>query len=83
MGDARKAIAFYEQALIIDREIGDRRGEGNDLWNSALALDKLGDRAQAIARAEAALRIREAIEDPRGAKVRARLAEWRKAGPGS
>jgi len=71
-----------EVRLAIAREIGDRRGEGNALWNSALALDKLGDRAQAITRAEAALRIREAIEDPNAAKVRARLAEWRKAGAG-
>jgi hypothetical protein len=53
------------------------------LWNSAMALEKLGDRAEAIARAEAALRIFEAIENPNAAKVRARLAEWRKAGAGS
>jgi tetratricopeptide (TPR) repeat protein len=79
----RKAIEFYEQALVIRREIGDRRGEGNDLWNSALAFYKLSDRAQAIARAEAALRIYEAIEDPNAAKVRAALAEWRKVGAGS
>ena len=77
LGDARKAIEFYEQYLAIAREIGDRRGEGNGLWDSALAFDKLGDRAQAIARAEAALRIFEAIEDPRTAKVRAQLAQWR------
>jgi hypothetical protein len=45
--------------------------------------DVLGDRAQAIARAEAALRIYEAIEDPGAADVRAELAKWRKAGAGS
>ena len=28
LGDVRKAIEFYEQALVIDREIGDRKGEG-------------------------------------------------------
>ena len=28
MGDARRAIGYYEQALVIAREIGDRRGEG-------------------------------------------------------
>jgi hypothetical protein len=65
------------------REMGDRRGEGNDLWNSALALEKFGDRAQTIARAEAALRILEANEDPGAAKVRAGLAEWREAGGGA
>jgi len=75
----RKAIEFHEQALVIVRELGDRRGEGNALWNSALALAQLGDRAQALARAAAALRIYEAIEDPNAAQVRAQLAQWRAA----
>ena len=79
LGDACKALGFYEQRLVIAREIGDRCGEANSLWNSALTLEKLGDRAQAIAPAEAALRIYEAIEDPHAARVRARLADWRKA----
>ena len=83
LGDAPKAIKFYMQQLAITHEIGDRRGEANSLWNSALALQMLGDQAQAIARAEAALRNYEAIEDPHAAKVRAQLAEWRKAGAGS
>ncbi|MBZ5628088.1 MAG: hypothetical protein LAO06_04395 [Acidobacteriia bacterium] len=59
------------------REIGDRRGEGYSHWNMALALDKLGERAPAIARAEAALRIFEEIESPHAAKVRQQLAAWR------
>jgi hypothetical protein len=71
---------LYERALVIAREIGDRYGEGNALWNSALALDELGDRAQASARAEVALRVFEAIEHPGTAKGRAALSEWRKAG---
>jgi hypothetical protein len=45
-----------------------------------LALRKLGDRAQAIAHAEAALEIFEAIESPNAAKVRAALAQWRAQG---
>ena len=56
---------------------GDRRGEGKALWNSAVAYDSLGNRTEAIARAEAALAIREAIEDPNAAQERAKLAEWR------
>ena len=82
LGEARKAIEFYEQQLAICREIGDQRGEGNALWNSALRLWELNDRAEAIARAEAAARIFEAIEDPHAPKVRALLAKWRKAGTG-
>jgi hypothetical protein len=47
------------------------------LWNSACALDGLGNRSEAITRAESALQIYEAIEDPNAAKVRAKLAAWR------
>ena len=77
LGEVRKAIEFYEQPLTIAREIGDRRGEGIALWNMALALEELGDRAQAIACAEASLKIREEIEDPFAPQVRAKLAAWR------
>jgi len=62
---------------VIDREIGDRGGEGTDLWNMSLSLDKLGERAQAITCAEQALTIYEQIEHPGAAKVRAQLTEWR------
>ena len=63
--------------MATDHEIGDRRGEANALWNSALRLEKLGDRA------EAALRILEAIVHPDALMMRAKSAEWRKAGAGS
>ena len=43
----------------------------------SLALDQLGERVQAIQCAEQALIIREQIEDPRAAQVRAQLAAWR------
>lgn len=76
-GDTRKAIEFYNQALAMSREIGDRRGEGYAMWNSALALSQLGERAEAIARAEAGLKILEALEEPHAVKARAALAEWR------
>ena len=33
LGEPRKAIEYYEQALKISRDIGDRRGEGNRLGN--------------------------------------------------
>ncbi len=82
LGETRRAIEFYEQQLKIVREIGDRRGEGNALFNMSLALDELGKRQKAVPLAEAALRIYEQIEDPREAKVRKRLAEWRGEGAG-
>jgi hypothetical protein len=54
----------------------------NSAWsNSSRArprtvLDKLGDRAQAIAQAKAALKIYEQIESPYADQVRKQLAEW-------
>ena len=77
LNETRRAIQFYEQQLAIVREIGHRRGEGNAVWNMSLALYKLGERAQAIQHAEQALTIYEQIEDPRIAKVRAKIAAWR------
>ena len=48
------------------------------LWNMSLASDRLGDRTQAIAHAEAALKIREQIEDPKAEMVRKQLAAWKR-----
>lgn len=77
LGEARKAIEFFEQALVIRREIGDRRGEGNALWKLSQVRDPLGDRDQAIALAEASLKIFQEIKDPNVGKVREQLAKWR------
>jgi len=77
LGETRKAIEYHEQALVIDREIGDRRGENTALWNLALAFDKLGERAKAIEYAEVSLKIHEEIEDPFADTVRKKLEEWK------
>jgi hypothetical protein len=61
-------IFFAGQALMITREISDRRGEGIGLWNTALAHNQLGNLAGTIAHAKEALAIFEAIEDPNAAK---------------
>jgi tetratricopeptide (TPR) repeat protein len=71
-----RAVEYYEQALGIDRETGDRQGEGIALSNASAALDQLGERAQAIVHAQAALKIYIEIEDPNAEMVRRQLAEW-------
>ncbi|MBP5858243.1 hypothetical protein KAJ83_14580, partial [Marivibrio halodurans] len=73
---ARKAIAYYEQQLVITREIGDRRGEGASLFNAAVSLKNLGQDREAIARARAALEILARIEAPSAETVRKWLADW-------
>ena len=43
-----KAIHYYEQALLIDREIGDQRSQLHDLGNMGNAYSSLGDARNAI-----------------------------------
>ena len=66
LGEVRRAIDFYEQALGIAREIGDRRGEGNDLGNLGNRYAALGQVARAIEYYEQALAIAKEIGDRRG-----------------
>jgi tetratricopeptide (TPR) repeat protein len=48
LGDYRQAIDLHTQALAIDRDTGDRRGEGIDLGNLGICHHCLGDYRQAI-----------------------------------
>lgn len=43
LGDVRQAIKFHEQHLAIEREIGNRRGEGNALGNLLGRAVRKGD----------------------------------------
>ena len=43
-----RAIGFYEQHLAIEREIGDRQGEGAALGNLGIAYADLGQVERAI-----------------------------------
>lgn len=72
-GDFSKAKACFESQLVRAREIGDRRGEGNALWNISIILDRLGNSPKAKGFAEEALMIFEGIEDPKVAELRAFL----------
>ena len=58
LGEVEKAIGYYEQALVIAREIGDRRGEGNALGSLGLAYARLGEVEKAIGYYEQAARHR-------------------------
>ena len=70
LGEPRKAIERYEQALKISREIGYRRGEANTHWNMSLAQDSLGKRSDAVGLAKEALAIYEQIESLYAGRVR-------------
>jgi len=66
LGEVRRAIEYYEQALAIFREIGDRRGEGNDLGNLGNAYAALGEVRRAVGYYEQALEIDREVGDRRG-----------------
>ncbi len=76
LGETRIAIECHSQQRQATREIGDRHTEGCALWNTDPAHDKLGNRLQAITRAEAARRIFEATGDAECASVQKQQAEW-------
>jgi tetratricopeptide (TPR) repeat protein len=66
LGEVRRAIGVYEQALAIFREIGDRRGEGGDLASLGNGYSVLGEVRRAIGVYEQALAIFREIGDRRG-----------------
>ena len=77
-GDMHKAVGYYDRQLSLAREIGDPYGESKGLWNSALAIYKLGGYQEAITRAEAALKVFEALGDtPSASVIRTALNQWR------
>ncbi|MDW5552019.1 tetratricopeptide repeat protein [Methanosarcina sp.] len=66
LGEYRKAIEYYEQALKISREIGDRRAEGTWIGNMGNAYSDMGEPRKAIEYYEQALKISRETRDRRG-----------------
>ncbi len=66
LGQAEKAIGYYEQRMIIARMIGDRQGEANALGNLGLAYARLGQVEKAIGYHERALAISREIGNRSG-----------------
>ncbi len=64
MGEVEKAIGYHEQALVIAREIGNRRREGRVLCNLGHAYARLGEVEKASALLQQAKAIGEQIGDP-------------------
>jgi tetratricopeptide (TPR) repeat protein len=65
LGQVKRAIEYYEQALVISREIDSRRDEGTWLGNLGVAYRDLGEAKQAIEYHEQALVIAREISDRR------------------
>ena len=65
MGQVEKAIEYYKHALVIAREIGNRRGEGTWLGNLGSAYSTLEQVEKAIEYYKHALVIGKEIKDQR------------------
>jgi len=63
LGESRKAIEFYEQALAISKEIGDQQGEGAVPGNLGNAYRDLGETRKAIEYFEQILKLHREIGD--------------------
>jgi tetratricopeptide (TPR) repeat protein len=57
LGQKPKALEYYEQALRIWREVGDRAGEGTTLNSLGAVYDALGQKSKALEYYEQALQI--------------------------
>jgi tetratricopeptide (TPR) repeat protein len=66
LGEIRKAIEYYENALKISKEIGDKHIEGNSLGNLGNAYSQLGEARKAITYYEQAWEISLESRDKHG-----------------
>ena len=71
------AIAYYEQALAIAQEIGDRRGEANHSWNLGLLYEK-DDPARAVQLMQVCIAFEQQIGHPNAAARAQRVEQIRK-----
>src|SRR5262249_54605989 len=69
LGDRQQALDYYQQALPITREVGDRAGEAATLGNIGAVYDNLGDWQQALAYYQQALPITREVGDRAGEAV--------------
>ena len=66
LGDKTKALSYYEQALPLQKQVGDRSGEANTLNNIGAVYDALGDKQKALSYYEQALPLLKQVGDRSG-----------------
>ncbi len=64
LGEIKKAIEYYEQALLISREVSDRHGEASWLFNLGIIYLQFVDLTKAIEFLKMSLLIGKELRDP-------------------
>ena len=59
------SLRFFDQALSLARQLGDRHQEANLLWHQGIQYAELGQREHAIAKAEEAIALFRSMGGPR------------------
>jgi tetratricopeptide (TPR) repeat protein len=75
-GNNELALEHYKEIVVIFHETGDVRNEGETYFATAVVLEKLGRRPDAIAAARSARHCWEPINDPRAPKAAKLVQEW-------
>ncbi|WP_203794800.1 tetratricopeptide repeat protein, partial [Actinoplanes derwentensis] len=64
LGDRQRALDFYQQALPIRREVGDRAGEATTRYNIAMIHRAGGDLVLAVGELERVVDLDRQVEHP-------------------
>lgn len=75
--DPSRALALLEAALAVAREVGDQRHECYLLWDVSIQLSDLGRGNQAVAAAQGAVDLMNALGNPEGAWYADHLRRFR------
>ena len=65
-GDQQKSLQYYEKALKIHEEMGNREGIANDLGNMGICIPDTGRPQKSLQHYEKALKIHEEIGNRQG-----------------
>ena len=69
LGDKQKALSYYEQALALWKQVGDRSGEATTLHNIGRVYSALGDKQKALSYYEQALPLFQKVGDRSGEAI--------------
>ncbi|GAB4203940.1 MAG: hypothetical protein Fur006_58650 [Coleofasciculaceae cyanobacterium] len=69
LGQYEQALDFYQKALVIRQEIGDKAGEGNTLNNIGLVYNQRGENDEALEFLNEALAVKREVSDRPGEAI--------------